>query len=601
MSKEIDFRSVMILQNDSVNFQRFSCMNEDDGWKNCLENPFTTATKAMMSINGDEESVAALSFLCDYYKVSKEKKLIPPGRAEPTSEQTKRNFHGFGNETSDLSALGGSANLMRRLTENPFMPQEYLDLDKRPHTLNLDSLINMNKPTVPSSPTKDNSLEGFVTASQDPYDKGLNSLLETILTSQPHQRWNQESTFKEGPQEPLLFTDVPGTPIAPICSDVYTPMNCMRSNFEYILGTPKAMITKPEESPMAYLNKGQFYPISLRTTGADKSLHQHNTKVKSVVMATFGNEKNAETQLKCWNHWHSRQPTAKQRVIDIADYKESFNTVSNIEEVAYNALSFTWDPNNEVKVYIGINCLSTDFSLQKGVKGLPLVLQVDTYDYVSGTNKLIHRAICQIKVFCDKGAERKTRDEQRRQSRKKIKCSDFSNNDSKGSSLPGYSGCDVTYLKPVTDLVSQPVLFIPEVHFSSLQRSGLVLAAVADEIDRLSLKRSCQSFPDEFCPSPAKQHRPDRTQRVLLYVRRASEEAFDALMLKTPDLRGLRHAISEKYGLPEEIIFKVYKKCKKGILVNMDDNIVQHYSDHNAFLLHITEVPGGIQITLTEI
>lgn len=30
---------------------------------------------------------------------------------------------------------------------------------------------------------------------------------------------------------------------------------------------------------------------------------------------------------------------------------------------------------------------------------------------------------------------------------------------------------------------------------------------------------------------------------VLLYVRRESEEVFDALMLKTPDLQGLRTAV----------------------------------------------------------
>lgn len=55
-----------------------------------------------------------------------------------------------------------------------------------------------------------------------------------------------------------------------------------------------------------------------------------------------------------------------------------------------------------LQVYIGINSLSTDFSSQKGVKGLPLNLQIDTYDFSSGTNQLIHRAACQVKIFCDK-------------------------------------------------------------------------------------------------------------------------------------------------------------------------------------------------------
>lgn len=37
-------------------------------------------------------------------------------------------------------------------------------------------------------------------------------------------------------------------------------------------------------------------------------------------------------------------------IAHIADYKESFNTISNIEEIAYNAISFTWDINDEAKV-----------------------------------------------------------------------------------------------------------------------------------------------------------------------------------------------------------------------------------------------------------
>ena len=36
-----------------------------------------------------------------------------------------------------------------------------------------------------------------------------------------------------------------------------------------------------------------------------------------------------------------------------ADCKENFNTVQHIEEVAYNALSFVWNVNEEAKVSAG--------------------------------------------------------------------------------------------------------------------------------------------------------------------------------------------------------------------------------------------------------
>lgn len=54
------------------------------------------------------------------------------------------------------------------------------------------------------------------------------------------------------------------------------------------------------------------------------------------------------------------------------------------------------------QVFISVNCLSTDFSSQKGVKGMPLIIQIDTYSYNSCSSRPIHRAFAQIKVFCDK-------------------------------------------------------------------------------------------------------------------------------------------------------------------------------------------------------
>lgn len=64
-------RAVLVLQNDpGYANQRRSFTTEDEAWKSFLENPLTAATKAMMSINGDEDSAAALGLLYDYYKVA---------------------------------------------------------------------------------------------------------------------------------------------------------------------------------------------------------------------------------------------------------------------------------------------------------------------------------------------------------------------------------------------------------------------------------------------------------------------------------------------------------------------------------------------------
>lgn len=63
-------RAVLVLQNEPSYSQRRPFTNEDEAWKSFLENPLTAATKAMMSINGDEDSAAALGLLYDYYKVT---------------------------------------------------------------------------------------------------------------------------------------------------------------------------------------------------------------------------------------------------------------------------------------------------------------------------------------------------------------------------------------------------------------------------------------------------------------------------------------------------------------------------------------------------
>lgn len=42
----------------------------------------------------------------------------------------------------------------------------------------------------------------------------------------------------------------------------------------------------------------------------------------------------------------------------------------------------------------------------------------------------------------------------------------------KGCLLSGFRGNETTYLRPEADLETPPVLFIPNVHFSGLQRPG---------------------------------------------------------------------------------------------------------------------------------
>lgn len=77
---------MLVLQNEALYPQRRSYTSEDEAWKSFLENPLTAATKAMMSINGDEDSAAALGLLYDYYKVGRGSPQPPTPPSEPPSD-----------------------------------------------------------------------------------------------------------------------------------------------------------------------------------------------------------------------------------------------------------------------------------------------------------------------------------------------------------------------------------------------------------------------------------------------------------------------------------------------------------------------------------
>ncbi|KAK6490083.1 grainyhead-like protein 1-like protein [Huso huso] len=609
-------RAVLVLQNEAPYSQRRSYTNEDEAWKSFLENPLTAATKAMMSINGDDDSAAALGLLYDYYKVPREKRTLSTSKPEvilTDGDLSKRNCMVSVPEPAMLAGEN-RLQLLKGLPLNIVMPGN--QQDKRNHFPSPDTTVTVSIATVPNYAMKTEASSHSFMVGNPPgvhcaepdsrivvFDRRLNpDHFSPNPQPQNSQRRTPDSTFTESfKDEADQVFSFPSDLQLRMEPDGYTFDSISGNHFEYTLEASKSLRQKSGDGTMTYLNKGQFYPITLKEHGRGKGLHHPISKVRSVVMVVFGEEKCRDDQLKHWKYWHSRQHTAKQRCVDIADYKESFNTISNIEEISYNAISFTWDINDEAKIFISVNCLSTDFSSQKGVKGLPLNLQIDTYSYNNRSNKPIHRAFCQIKVFCDKGAERKIRDEERKQSRRKGKGTDPT------TPLSTYSDVkiplivkrtDITTFKPMSEFETQPVLFIPDLHFANLQRNPF---GSEDMAEGDGMKRGPFVSDEDFGSTPRKVARIDEHTKVLLYVRKESEEVFDAILLKTPSLKGLMEAVSEKYDVPIEKVEKVYKKCKKGILVNMDDNIVKHYSNEDTFQIAIEEMGGSYKLTLTEI
>ncbi|XP_016418627.1 grainyhead-like protein 2 homolog [Sinocyclocheilus rhinocerous] len=602
MSQETDSkRLVVVVPNEPSFHSRRAYTSEDEAWRSYLENPLTAATKAMMSINGDEDSAAALGLLYEYYKVPKDKRVLPISKVVEISEEPeKRNTTVGSSSQIEPETVDNRVQVLKSVPVNLSLNTDHQDTKREQYSVSAgESGTAAVVKAEAYTPVFMASGVHYRTEGEEPMrvicEQAHSFDTSTVCHSgygKDDHRSSPDSTYEEDSNEKYR-------PSSLGADDFIFDQPEMLDTFQYTLEASRSLRQKQGEGPMTYLNKGQFYAITLNETSANKRLRHPISKVRSVVMVVFSEDKNRDEQLKYWKYWHSRQHTAKQRVLDIADYKESFNTIGNIEEIAYNAVSFTWDVNEEAKIFITVNCLSTDFSSQKGVKGLPLMIQIDTYSYNNRSNKPLHRAYCQIKVFCDKGAERKIRDEERKQNRKKTKGKDGGVG---AVSVP--KKCDATFFKTMTDLDAQPVLFIPDVHFGNLQRAGQVFAFNTEEIERegsVLVKRMFRQSEDDFCPPPHKQLREETQKRVLLYVRKESDEVFDALMLRSPTLRGLMDAISEKYGVPIDRMAKIYKKSKKGMLVNLDDNIIEHYSNEDTFILSIENYADAYKITLTEI
>lgn len=71
--------------------------------------------------------------------------------------------------------------------------------------------------------------------------------------------------------------------------------------------------------------------------------------------------------------------------------------IHNVQYPAFDRITFEWQ--SSARIYVCFNCLSTDFSRIKGVKGIPLRVSLQNY-----TAKYQHyeRSLCKIKLFRDK-------------------------------------------------------------------------------------------------------------------------------------------------------------------------------------------------------
>lgn len=174
------------------------------------------------------------------------------------------------------------------------------------------------------------------------------------------------------------------------------------TRFQYVLAAATSIATKNNEDTLTYLNQGQSYEIKLKKLG---DLTNYRNKIlTSVIKICFYERRLQYMEREQMQQWQVARPG--ERILEI-DVPLSFgchpSQSANPNEI--NKVEVMWDPMKEVGVYIKVNCISTEFTPKKhgGEKGVPFRIQVETF--LDG--KPVHGAMCQIKVFKLKGADRK--------------------------------------------------------------------------------------------------------------------------------------------------------------------------------------------------
>jgi len=293
--------------------------------------------------------------------------------------------------------------------------------------------------------------------------------------------------------------------------------------------------------------------------------------------------------------------------LQFADTKNSAGLVGCIEEISLNAICVYWNPlESSAKINVAVQCLSTDFSSQKGVKGLPLHLQIDTYDDPRDATPVFHRGYDQVKVFCDKGAERKTRDEERRAAKRKMAASGRN----KRLEELYHSNCERSEFYHMADLIKHPTLFTPDDHDKISPTLELPSFYAQDHErkefgDANGVVGTMASAVTIFTSPVIKRRKltPPPCERIMIYVRQENEVAFTPLHLVPPTSLGLLDAIESKYKLSASSINMLYRKNCKGILAKIDDDMLKHYCNEDVFILEIatSSEEGMYDVTLKEL
>ncbi|KAJ2708545.1 hypothetical protein H4R19_004689 [Coemansia spiralis] len=139
-----------------------------------------------------------------------------------------------------------------------------------------------------------------------------------------------------------------------------------------ILEAQTAAAQKADDSSLTYLNKGQLYGFTM----IDK-VHS-DAFYSTTLRVAFHEDSHRKSAGTYWTFWLNQQDNPRvARAVDL-DKAGSIGVIAT-DNSRFDRVTFQWQGCRGVKVMVRFNCLSTDFSRIKGVKGIPLRIHLDTH------------------------------------------------------------------------------------------------------------------------------------------------------------------------------------------------------------------------------
>lgn len=441
---------------------------------------------------------------------------------------------------------------------------------------------------------------------------------------------------------------------SPLMSSVGSTANrSPQCGFFHILRAPTSPTKKLEEDSLTYLNQGQSYLIELTCLPAE-ALKFKGQCVKSVVKLCFYERKLQVQESEKYEEWKSNRPADRLLEIDVPMSSGVYNIRSKGNLL--NCYEFEWDPTKESKLYVIINCVSSEFTKGKsgGESGVPFSLQVDSFSPSSTSDSLpIHSSGCQVKVFKSKGADRKHKVEMQKRELKsqdelyllrptleytELKELPLKNEEDSSScwmsprSIAGSTSSPPSAPRVVTtpnNVMTSPAVMSSPSRAGTTCCSELTSESTVDETRVWLQNNRFQNYIAMFANytgadllrlskqdmvqilGPADGIRlhnslQARAARPLLTIYICMDSAqqnsgmkeYYAMYLEALNVVELRKKLAIKCSLSVEQVVAVYRQGPTGIYVLVDDEMVRNFVDEGHFIIQLVREKDTYQVIL---